>query len=115
MDQRVPLKGPAIVRLAGWIVLGFSLFGLNPVGAVAGIVMIRYADRIAGKIAGKIAGTAKPPVIGAGSGTEVDRRPPGQEVGEKARGEGEFLTPCPFCRKMNEPNTGKCRYCGYAM
>ena len=111
MDQRVPLKGPAIVRLAGWIVLGFSLFGMNPVGAVAGIVMIRYADRIAGKIAG----TVKLPVTGGESGTEVDRRPPGREVGEKARGEGDLLAPCPFCRKMNEPNTGKCRYCGYAM
>ena len=119
MDQRSPLKGPAIVRMAGWIILAFSLVGLNPVGVVMGIVILRYADRIAGKIAekraGKTAGTAKPPVIGAAAGEQVDGRAPGRDNEEEARGGREVLTPCPFCRKMNKPNTGKCRYCGYAM
>jgi hypothetical protein len=119
MEQRPPVKGPAIVRLAGWIILAFSVVGLNPVGVVAGIVILRYADRIAGKIAekttAKTTGTAKPPVIGAAAGAEVDDRSPGRDIAEKARGAEEVLTPCPFCRKLNKPNAGKCGYCGYAM
>ena len=110
-NQRPSVKGPAIVRLAGWIIIAISLVGLNPIGGVAGILMIRYADRIAGKIAA----TPKLPVIGRAAVPPVEHGLPGREAAEKASGEEEFLIACPFCRKMNKPNTGKCRYCGYAM
>ena len=107
MEQRSPVKGPAIVRLAGWIILAFSVVGLNPVGIVVGIVILRYADRIAGKIAEKRAAKT--------AGAQVDGPSPGRDTAEEARGPGEVLTPCPFCRKLNKPNAGKCGYCGYAM
>jgi hypothetical protein len=110
-DQRPSEKGPAIVRLAGWIILAISLIGRNLIGVVAGVLMLRYADRIAGKIAA----TPKLSVIGRDAGAPVEGGMPGRDAAEKVRGEEEFLIACPFCRKMNKPNTGKCRSCGYAM
>jgi hypothetical protein len=111
MDQKPSAKVPAIVRLAGWIILAFSLFGLNPVGVVAGILILRYADRIAGRIAE----TSALPGVGRAAKAQIDRSPPGRDAGGMVRREGEILIGCPFCQKMNKANTGKCRSCGYTM